>query len=250
MNTSPDGRRLVLLPSFNSGENLLRTVHATRSVWPVVWVVVDGSTDGSGAAVEKSALPGVRVITRIRNGGKGAAVLDGLREAHAEGFDHALVMDADGQHPADYIVPFMNLSAAHPGCLVAGVPIFGADAPAERVSGRRVGNTLALVETLGRGARDSLFGFRVYPVEPLLRILEGTRGGRRFDFDTVAAVRLAWSGVPTLNRPVPVIYPPRSEGGISHFKYLRDNLLLARVHTSLFFQLPRHIPRLWKLPCP
>lgn len=244
------GRTLVVLPSYNSGSQLLQTLVEVASVFTPVWVVIDGSTDGSGEKAAELGLVGVRVMSLPGNSGKGAAVLEAFREASADGFDHALVMDADGQHPAGSIRAFLDLSLRNPGCLIAGTPIFGRDAPRERVAGRRVGNTLATIETLGRGARDSLFGFRVYPIEPTIKILEATTTGRRFDFDTVVAVRLAWAGVETINRPVPVKYPARAAGGVSHFKYVRDNLLLAKRHAGLFFGMLAHIPRLLTLRCP
>lgn len=236
--------RVVILPSYNSGPQLARTMAAAREAWSPVWAVVDGSTDGSVQAALELGADGFRVLRMDRNSGKGGAVLHALREAHRERFTHALVMDADGQHPAESIRPFMELSVAHPEALVAGVPVFGPDAPAERVKGRKIGNCFARIATLGRGAQDSLFGFRVYPVAPALKILESTTSGRRFDFDTVLAVRLAWAGVPAINRPVPVRYPPRAEGGVTHFRYVRDNLLLTSVHARLFFGMLPRIPRL------
>ncbi|MDX2080827.1 MAG: glycosyltransferase family 2 protein [Terrimicrobiaceae bacterium] len=247
MNDRPDGQRLVILPSYNSGAQLRKTVEAVRTVWSPVWVVVDGSTDGSDRGLEDGH--GLRVLRLSRNGGKGAAILHAFDEAQRCGYDHALVMDADGQHPVERVRPFMEASRENPGWLIAGVPVFGPDAPVERVKGRLVGNTLATIETLGRGARDSLFGFRVYPIRPSLSILQSTRGARRFDFDTVLAVRLAWLGVPTCNLEAPVVYPDHGEGGVTHFRYVRDNLLLARVHVGLFFGMFLRIPRLLRLPC-
>ena len=117
--------------------------------------------------------------------------------------------------------------------MVLGVPVFGPDAPPERVKGRRIGNWFANLETLWGGVHDSLFGFRVYPLKPAVRIMESIRTARRFDFDTELVVRLFWAGVRPINQPVPVHYPPRVAGGVTHFKYLRDNLLLAGTHTRL-----------------
>ena len=239
--------RAVILPSYNSGPQLARTMTAARKFWAPVWAVVDGSTDGSEEEARGLGPEGFRVLHMEKNSGKGGAVLHALREAHRAGFTHALVMDADGQHPAESIPTFMALSEAHPDAMILGYPVFGPDAPAERVKGRRIGNFFAWVETLGQGARDSLFGFRIYPVAPALEILEHTKSGRRFDFDTVLAVRLTWAGVPAINRPVPVRYPPREDGGVSHFRYVRDNLLLTVVHVRLFFGLFPRIPRLLRM---
>ena len=228
----------VLLPTFNSGARLAQTLLEAHTEWRDVWVVVDGSADGSDTEAEALALEGVRFLRLAQNSGKGAAVLAALRAAHAEGFTHVLVMDADGQHPAAMIRPFFEISKNNLAAFVCGVPIFGPDAPLERVLGRMAGNFFATLETLGVGAEDSLFGFRLYPVEPALEVLEKTKWARRFDFDTVLSVRLTWAGVPCINVAVPVFYPPRSQGGVSHFCYLRDNLLLAAAHIRLLVEWP------------
>lgn len=247
--SSEDTSRLVILPSYNSGPLLARTAREVLDVWQPVWTVLDGSTDSSVGEITSlaRAQPSLKVIRREQNGGKGEAVLTAFHRAHEAGFTHALVMDSDGQHPAGKVREFMALSQKHPGAMILGVPIFGPDAPPERVKGRRVGNSLAELETLGGGIRDSLFGFRLYPIEPSLRILESIRTARRFDFDTELAVRLFWAGVRPINRPVPVTYPPRAGGGVTHFKYLRDNLLLAGTHTRLCLLLLPRLLRVWKL---
>ncbi len=239
---------LVLLPSYNSGPQLLETIRAALTHWRPVWVVIDASTDGSAQAALQLATtePDLRVIVREVNGGKGAAVLDGLRLALVQGFQHALVMDADGQHPADRIVEFMQLAAENPRTLVLGVPQFGPEAPKARVYGRLGGNTFAEIETLWGGIRDSLFGFRVYPVADTVRLMESIRTARRFDFDTEVAVRLYWQGYRTLNIPVAVRYLTRQEGGVSYFRYLPDNWLLVKTHARLLLGM---LPRLPHLLC-
>jgi hypothetical protein len=229
----------VLLPTYNTGPRLLAVVAEVVTHWPHVLVVVDGSTDGSEQPVVTFAKsqPGLTVLQLPINQGKGAAVLAGARAALARGFTHALVMDADGQHPADSIGEFMADSLAHPTALVLGRPIFPANIPAERLHGRKLSVGLVRVELLGPGIADPLFGFRVYPLAPLLALLGQRRGGRRYDFDTEAAVRLGWAGVPLRNLAAPVRYFSRAEGGVSHFHYLRDNLTLVWLHTRLIVEL-------------
>jgi glycosyltransferase involved in cell wall biosynthesis len=227
---------LVLIPSYNPGRKVFETVQGARAHWDPVWVVVDGSNDGTAEALQALAQqdPGLRVLVRPRNGGKGAAVLDGMIEALHLGYTHVLTMDSDGQHPADRIQAFMAASAAKPGAMVLGEPIFDASAPSVRVKGRRISNYWANVETLGAGILDSLFGFRVYPAEPLVRIMQTHRWMRRFDFDVEIVVRLSWSGVDAINLPAAVKYFRREDGGVSHFNYLRDNVLLTSMHARLF----------------
>ncbi len=226
---------LVLIPAFNPGRLLAETVQRALEHWRDVWVVVDGSTDESHACLgdEAARRPGLRVIVRPENGGKGAAVLTGARAALAAGFTHVLVMDADGQHPSDRIGDFMEASRLHPDAVVCGRPVFGPDAPKARLYGRKLSVGLVRFETSGKGAADPLFGFRVYPLPALVRVLEGTRGGRRYDFDPEVAVRLAWAGTPALNLDAACRYVGREQGGISHFHYFRDNVRMAGMHARL-----------------
>lgn len=240
---------LVLIPSYNPGALLQATVRAARAQWSPVWVVVDGSTDGSTAQVQAMAQQdsGLRVIVLPHNQGKGSAVLAGLQAAAQAGFTHVLTMDADGQHPAELIPRFMSTSLAEPQAMVLGKPVFGPEAPALRVQGRRVSNAWANLETLGMGIGDSLYGFRVYPVQALIEVMHATRFMRRFDFDPEAVVRLCWAGVRPVNVDAPVRYLAAEEGGVSHFKYLRDNLLLSWMHLRLFSGFVLRLPLLlWR----
>jgi len=241
---TPSSTHLVLIPSYNTGPILAATVAAARAAWAPVWLVVDGSDDGSADALAGDAPDGFRVIALPRNGGKGSAVLAGLVEAERQGFTHALVMDSDGQHPADQIAEFMAASMAEPDALVLGVPVFGPEAPALRVGGRRISNWWANLETLWAGIDDSLFGFRVYPIGPLLRIMQASSGMRRFDFDPEAAVRLVWAGLSTRNIPARVRYVSAAEGGVSHFRYGRDNAVLTLMHARLMLGFLRRLPLL------
>jgi glycosyltransferase involved in cell wall biosynthesis len=227
---------LVLIPSYNPGAKVFETVQGARDQWNPVWVVVDGSTDGTPEALQAMAQadPGLRVLIRSKNGGKGSAVLDGAVEALRAGYTHVLTMDSDGQHPPDRIRDFMATSVAKPASMVLGVPVFDASAPSVRVKGRRISNYWANVETFDAGIQDSLFGFRVYPAEPLVRIMKSHFWMRRFDFDVEIAVRLSWSGVEAINLPARVRYFRPEEGGVSHFNYLRDNVLLTSMHLRLF----------------
>lgn len=242
----PSRTHLVLIPSYNTGERLFSTVTAARAQWTPVWVVIDGSTDGTGERLREMAAsdPGLRVFVLPANQGKGAAVLHGLRAARAEGFTHALTMDSDGQHPADLIPTFMARSQARPEAMVLGKPVFDASAPLLRVRGRRISNGWTELETLFAGIGDSLYGFRVYPVGPLIEVMQGQPWMRRFDFDTEAVVRLAWRGVKPLNIDAPVKYLSSEEGGVSHFNYVRDNALLTWMHARLMLEFGLRLPLL------
>jgi glycosyltransferase involved in cell wall biosynthesis len=240
---------LVLIPSYNPGPKVYETVQGALAHWSPVWVVVDGSDDGTPAGLEKLAQtePGLRVIVRERNCGKGAAVLHGCELAAAEGYTHALTMDSDGQHPADKIPEFMAASVSRPRVLVLGLPIFDASAPAVRVQGRKLSNMWAHLETAGGGIGDSLYGMRVYPIADLVAVMHAQSWMRRFDFDPEVAVRLVWRGLVPVNIPAPVKYLRPDEGGVSHFNYLRDNILLTWMHARLLAEFVVRSPvLLWR----
>src|SRR6185437_10078632 len=136
---------LVLIPSYNAGALAVHTLRAARERWNPVWVVVDGSTDGSAHELERlaSADAGIRVLVLPHNRGKGAALRLGAQAAHEAGYTHALTL---------------------------GLPQFDESAPAMRVRGRKICNWWVNLETLWAGIGDSLFGFRVYPLRPLLTV--------------------------------------------------------------------------------
>jgi len=237
---------VVVIPSYNSGALVYATVRAARAVWAPVWVVVDGSNDGTAAGLRELAAadPQLRVEILARNSGKGAAVLHALELAQAAGFTHALTMDADGQHPADLIPAFMAASSRRPEAMVLGRPVFDASAPLLRVRGRQISNGLARLETLGAGIDDALYGFRVYPIAPLVAVMRGQAWMRRFDFDPEAVVRLAWHGVAPINIAAPVKYLRAEDGGVSHFRYGRDNALLTWMNLRLLLGFALRLPSL------
>ena len=247
--TSSSRTHFVLIPSYNPGPKVYETVGDARTQWTPVWVVVDGSTDGTAEGLRQLAAKdhGLRVLVLKRNCGKGAAVLHGLDCAAREGFTHALTMDSDGQHPAHLIGQFMMTSMREPHAMVLGKPVFDASAPALRVNGRKVSNGWADLETLWMGIGDSLYGFRVYPIAPLREVMQGQRWMRRFDFDPEAVVRMCWRGVRPINLPAPVKYLTAAQGGVSHFNYLRDNLLLTWMHARLLAEFLLRLPLLaWR----
>jgi glycosyltransferase involved in cell wall biosynthesis len=244
--TAPSQTHLVLIPSYNPGRRVCATVRAALASWKPVWVVIDGSTDDSPARLEalRAEEPGLELIVLEQNRGKGAAVLAGLQRAAAAGFTHALTMDSDGQHPAQRIEELMSLSQANPAAMVLGCPVFDASAPRLRVRGRKISNWWVDLETLWAGIGDSLYGFRVYPIAPLLAVMRKQPWMRRFDFDAEAAVRLSWRGVPPINVASPVRYFRADEDGVSHFNYWRDNALLTWMHARLFVEFLLRLPLL------
>ena len=247
MNNKPEvsNSHLLLIPSYNTGALLKVTVEEALQEWLPIWVIIDGSDDGS----EDLLLPlqaqypdSLRIIKLPENSGKGAAIFEGISQAPEKGFTHVLTMDADHQHPASYIQKFMQLSIDNPESMILGEPVFDDSAPMIRVQGRRISNGWANLETLGWGIHDSLFGMRVYPIQDLIAVMHSTSWARRFDFDPEVAVRMAWRRVPIINISTPVRYIDKADGGVSQFKYGRDNILLIGMHIRLFTGFLSRLP--------
>lgn len=235
---------VVLIPSYNTGPKLVETVQEARRHHDAVWVVIDGSTDGSGQALRQFARSdrNIRIMELAQNQGKGAAILHGLIEAVAQGYSHVLTMDSDGQHPAPMIPHYVTLARSHPEALMLGKPVFDHTAPRERIIGRRICNWCVNLLTLHAGIGDSLFGMRVYPARSLLDVMQSRASMRRFDFDVESAIRLVWSGMRPVNVDTPVRYFTKAEGGVSHFHYVRDNLLLTRMLLRLLVGFLLRLP--------
>lgn len=224
----------VLIPTFDNPATIDRVARAVHRQHPHVVVVDDGSGPEAAARIDALAREGViKLHRRAVNGGKGAAVKDGLRAARALGYTHALQVDADGQHALDDIPRFLATAARDPSCLVLGQPQFDASIPAARLYGRRISIFWAAIESLGR-VGDPLCGFRVYPIEPALA---ANARGDRMDFDPEIIVRMVWAGVPVAKLPTAVRYVAASEGGVSHFQGVRDNVRISLVHTRLVTEL-------------
>ncbi len=242
-------RHCVLIPSYNSGTLLRKTLESVLKYNIPIFVIVDGSTDKSDFCLEEflHANAHLHVLRLPHNQGKGAAVLTGMNQALAAGFTHGLVFDSDDQHASEDLPKILKLSDQNPEAMILGSPVFGKDAPLARVLGRRLGNWWTNVETLWGGIGDSLFGLRVYPLAESVRVLSETERGRRFDFETQLAVRLYRLGVPPICFPSPVRYAGADKGGVSHFAYIRDNILLFGTHASLLWESLLQLQNLWHL---
>lgn len=226
-------RPCVVVPVFDHEHAVPALVRALQPLALTCWLVDDGSGPACERAVADAAAAHPGWIRRLRmepNQGKGAAVVAGLRAAQAAGFTHAVQIDADLQHrPAD-IPRFIEVSRRRPDAVVCGAPQFDASIPPARYWGRWLTHVLVWVETLSLDIRDSMCGFRLYPIAAAVALDDRRPVGRRMQFDTDAVVRLHWAGVPVLNQPTPVTYPA---DGVSHFAMVADNLRMIALHARL-----------------
>lgn len=230
---SPVGpfRLCALIPTFNNWATLAAVVRRVRRHIEHVIVVDDGSDEKTRSLVGELESSGeILAVYRKKNGGKGAAVGSGFGFAKEQGFTHAFQIDADGQHDLERVSAFVEQARERPEALLLGCPQFSAEAPRSRLVARKITKFWVDIEA-GRGViTDAMVGFRIYP---LAAALAARVRSTRMDFDIEIAVRLAWRGLPIINLPVAVRYLSPEEGGISHFRLLRDNLRISWLHTRL-----------------
>ncbi|MEN5157842.1 glycosyltransferase family 2 protein [Achromobacter spanius] len=235
----------AVVPVYNHGGTVAAVVAQLAAQGLPCVLVDDGSAPACAAVLDALAqLPDTHLVRRAVNGGKGAAVQDGLRAALALGYTHALQVDADGQHALQDIPLFAQASREQPDAVICGAPVYGDDVPRSRLYGRWLTRVWVWINTLSLDIPDAMCGFRVYPLAAVLPVIDGAHVGQRMDFDIAVLVRLHWRGVRMAWLPTRVVYP---EGGISHFKGLQDNVLISRMHARLFFgMLARSPALLWR----
>lgn len=234
----------IVVPVYDHEHAIGATVERLLPHAVPIQLVDDGSRESCALALrELAARHRGRVwLQRLpENGGKGAAVIAGLRAVAARGASHALQIDADGQHDAGDVPRFIAEAAAHPQAIVNGRPVYDESVPRGRLVGRYATHVWVWINTLSLDIADSMCGFRVYPLAPTLALLERARVGLRMDFDVEVIVRLHWAGVPVRNLPTRVTYPL---DGVSHFDLWRDNLRISGMHARLFLGMLWRAPRL------
>lgn len=231
----------ALIPHFNHSLAVGKVIGALRASGLEVLVIDDASDPVHRERLDRLAGPAVRVLHRDVNGGKGAAVLDGLRSAWLRGYTHVLQIDADGQHDTGDIPQLLAEAKAHPEAIVTAVPMFAADAPRARVLGHGFAAFWVGIETLSLRPPDTMCGFRVYPLRPVLAILGCYRPGRRMSFDVEVLVRSIWEGIEVRQLPSRVSYPV---DGVSHLRPFQDNLLITLTHVRLLAGMLLRLPNL------
>lgn len=232
---------VAVIPVYNHPATIGAMVAAVRE-HGLPCVLVDDGCEPVCAAVLDALAAGHRDVTLVRlpsNQGKGGAMMAGLRQALALGHSHALQIDADGQHDAADIPAFLAQSRRRPQAVICGCPVYDPSVPKRRLYGRYLTHVWVWINTLSFDIRDSMCGFRVYPLPAVVAVIDGGRLGRRMDFDPEVLVRLHWRGVEVINQPTPVTYP---RDGISHFRMLHDNALITGMHARLFAGMLLRLP--------
>lgn len=235
-------RSCLLVPVYDHPDTLAAMMAGLAATGRHCLLVNDGSSARCTQLLRQLADENdwISLVERRENGGKGAAVKTGMLAAARLGYTHVVQIDADGQHDLADVPRLLALSRDNPQAVVSGAPVYQ-DAPLLRYYGRYLTHVWVWINTLSLDIRDSMCGFRVYPLASCLPLIREARLGDHMEFDTEILVRLHWRGVPVIQFDTAVSYPA---DGISHFRGFRDNLLISWMHTRLFFGMLLRLPRL------
>jgi glycosyltransferase involved in cell wall biosynthesis len=247
---SDDRRRIVmatmkpciLIPFYNHGGAIAQVLAALRPLGLPCRVVDDGSNEQAKDALARAVAAHaswVTLETKPANLGKGGAVMAGCDTLLAEGFTHAIQIDADGQHQASDIVRLLEVARRRPDALVSGQAVYDESVPRARLYGRYLTHVWVWINTLSFEIKDSMCGLRVYPLASTCAVWRRQYVGKRMDFDTEIMVRMSWMGVPIVNIPTRVTYPV---DGVSHFRMLKDNVYISCMHARLFVGMVMRSP--------
>ena len=236
-------KHCFVIPVYNHPNYLEALVqHLNEFQLPIIMV-------NDGSDIECTTLlrdisgknPWVELVEHEVNQGKGQAVITGLLKAKELGYSHALQLDSDGQHDWKDISKFLDASKNNPSAMIIGKPVFDASVPKKRLYGRYATHIWVWINSLSFEIKDSMCGFRIYPLDSTVAVLNKAKFQPRMGFDTEILVRLKWENVPFINVSTHVIYP---EDGISHFNALRDNIGLTKAHSRLFAGMLIRLPKL------
>jgi len=234
----------IVIPNYNH-VLVIDTLLASLASYNLPVIMVNDGSDKDNAAFMQTLADKYRYLTLVNhqsNQGKGAAVHTGLKYAKSMGFTHAIQVDADGQHDIRDINKLVELSQAEPQVLISGCPIYNESVPKHRYYARYLTHVWVWIETLSFDIKDTMCGFRVYPLTETLNVLAKNENMAKYmSFDTEIIVRLYWDGVNTTFLPTKVNYP---ENGVSHFRLWEDNVAISWMHTRLVFGMLKRLPQL------
>jgi len=232
----------IVIPVYNHEDAIKNTLKQVLEYGYPTVLVDDGSEAKCRKVLEILATQYSEQVYLVQLGtnlGKGGAVKAGMRFLLDQGFSHALQVDADGQHNISDLPIFIQSAEKEPTSLICGCPIYDHSVPKHRYYCRYLSHIWVWINTLSFAIKDSMCGFRVYPLDETCKLINRSSCGNRMSFDTEVLVRWLWSGHKIKNMPTKVLYP---KNGVSHFNAVKDNVLIACMHTRLFFGMILRLP--------
>lgn len=216
--------RVAAVPAYNAEKTVGALVLGLAAGFDEVWVLDDGSTDGTGDAARGA---GARVVRHATNLGKGRALRSLFQIADRERVSTLVTVDADGQHPAEEAVRLDRLEPDQDALVLGVRDLVAAIAPSANQTGNRISNFWISLFARRR-FRDTNCGLRRYPVRATCAL---GIGADRFAFEAEAVLRAELAGIRIVEHPVTVLYPADRT---THFHVVKDPArIVGRVVATL-----------------
>ncbi len=217
------GRIAVIVPAYQAAASVVGVVAGARAALPdaAVYVVDDGSTDGTGAA---AAAAGALVLRHPQNRGKGAALAGGIARAVSDGAAVLTTLDADGQHPPDALPRLLAPVRRGAADLVLGARARTGSMPL----GRRFTNWLSatLASRIGDiPVPDAQTGLRAFSRRLAVEVQPLIASYRGYDYEAAFLLAALRGGYAVSSVDIPTIYTRAP----SHFRGWGDGWRVARV---------------------
>ncbi|CAA6818522.1 MAG: FIG143263: Glycosyl transferase [uncultured Sulfurovum sp.] len=217
---------IVIIPTYNNPKTIKAVVADVLAHGYEVIVVDDGSNTAIETLFSQEERMPIHFVRHAINEGKGQAIVSGTKKAKALGYSHVLSMDGDGQHLASEAKFLIDICEADE--IIIGARNFDLEhVPFASKFGRWFSNMWACWDT-GQSIKDSLSGYRIYP----LSILDLPIKTTRFDWEMEVLVRHADAGKKIKEVEIECYYP-LAEERVSHFKKFEDTMAIVWVHVQI-----------------
>ena len=222
---SKNNRLIVVIPSYEPGEEFIEYAKTVSESAKNVVVVNDGSCEKYDFIFDAIAkLENVIYLKNEKNQGKGCSLKTAFAYC-ADNFDEDDVIvtaDCDGQHAAEDVIKVYNAALENKGFLVLGSRDFTlSNIPPKS----QIGNTMF------RKAYKRYYGLSVYDTQTGLRGFSVSLGqafidvsGERFEYEMGVLIYAKQHDIPILEVPIKTIYPENPKEHATHYKAIRDSL--------------------------
>jgi len=232
----------VVIPAYNEARTIRQVAEQVLAQLPQLYVVDDGSNDGTAAALRGLPLTLIRNDTNL---GKAGSLVRGMAQALAAGAEAVITLDGDGQHPPAAIPQLIACHRQQPEALVIAARMVNrAHAP----KARRIANEVAdfwISWAAGRRLTDTQSGFRLYPAALLARVAVRHDRARSFVFESEMLIEAARAGFGNAWVAIESIYPPTARA--SHFRPVLDISRIVWMVAGKLFARGFYPQGLWRV---
>ena len=234
-----------IVPVFNHHHKLEKLIGELSKYKYPIFLIDDGSHEQCKTVMTELCKANEKLIlhTLDHNQGKGAAVMAGFIQAEKLKISHAIQIDADFQHDINDVEIFVEQAQKNPDALIYGIPVYDESVPKSRLYSRYLTHVWVWINTLSTDIKDSMCGYRLYPLNSTMKLIKSVNIGKRMNFDIEIIVRLKWRNIQLINIPTKVIY---HDDVPSNFRLFKDNVEISKTHAKLFFGMLVRFPLILK----